>query len=370
MTVDPEAVDDLLGRIDHDVERGRLPAAQIAVAVHGELVVDRAWGCALRARLPMYSTSKVLVAAASWRLLGSGAMTETTRVAEVLPWFIGGGKEDIRVHHLLEHTAGIPRAPLGPPEWSAVETRRAAMAGWYTTSTPGTEFEYHATSASWVLAELIAELCGVSHCEAIHDLVTEPMGLPQLLGVDDTMVDVVDLVPVGAGDDAPGSRGVDVPSEITDATMLRFNQHDVRLLGVPGGGGMGSAADVAMAYQHLLDDRLGLFSPDVLREGTGVVRVALPDALRGCPANRTLGLVLAGDDGASVQRGFGTAVSPRAFGHDGAAGQVAFADPDFGLSVCFLNSALDADLMRQVRRSIAVANKAVACVAGSERDRR
>jgi CubicO group peptidase (beta-lactamase class C family) len=69
-----------------------------------------------------------------------------------------------------------------------------------------------------------------------------------------------------------------------------------------------------------------------------------------------------------MQRGFGTAVSARAFGHDGAAGQVAFADPGFGLSVCFLTSALDADLMRQIRRSIAVADKAVACVAGAEQD--
>ena len=156
---------------------------------------------------------------------------------------------------------------------------------------------------------------------------------------------------------------VDVPSEITDVTLLRFNQHDVRLLGVPGGGGMAAAADVALLYQHLLDDRLGLFDPEVLRQGTAVARVTLPDALRGCPANRTLGLVLAGDDGAAIQRGFGTSVSPRAFGHDGAAGQVAFADPAYGVSVCFLTSALDADLMRQVRRSIAVANRAVACVA-------
>ena len=103
---------------------------------------------------------------------------------------------------------------------------------------------------------------------------------------------------------------------------------------------------------------------------TAEIRVTMHDPLRGVPANRSLGLVMAGDDGKEAMRGFGAGVSPRAFGHDGAAGQVGFADPVSGLSVCFLSNAFDGDPMRSFRRAMSVAGKAVACMAspGSTED--
>ena len=49
----------------------------------------------------------------------------------------------------------------------------------------------------------------------------------------------------------------------------------------------------------------------------------------GRPARRTLGLVLAGDDG--VFRSFGHCCSAGSFGHAGAGGQIAWADPETGM---------------------------------------
>jgi CubicO group peptidase (beta-lactamase class C family) len=55
-------------------------------------------------------------------------------------------------------------------------------------------------------------------------------------------------------------------------------------------------------------------------------------------------------------RGFGRTVSPRTFGHAGAGGQLAFADPDVDVSFCYLTNGLDANVLRQGRRSASIAS--------------
>jgi CubicO group peptidase (beta-lactamase class C family) len=51
-------------------------------------------------------------------------------------------------------------------------------------------------------------------------------------------------------------------------------------------------------------------------------------------------------------------VSPRAFGHAGAGGQIAWADPATGLSFCYLTNGLDAHVVRQGRRAHALSSRA------------
>ena len=48
-----------------------------------------------------------------------------------------------------------------------------------------------------------------------------------------------------------------------------FNQPDVRAVGVPGGGGVSTAADLALFYQALLHDPLAMWKPDVLADVDG-----------------------------------------------------------------------------------------------------
>ncbi|MGI8709776.1 MAG: serine hydrolase, partial [Acidimicrobiales bacterium] len=117
------------------------------------------------------------------------------------------------------------------------------------------------------------------------------------------------------------------------------------------------AADLARLYQGFLHDPAELWSPEILAEGTQHVRMRLPD-LMGVPASRTLGLVVAGDDGNAHLRGFGRTTSPRAFGHNGAGGQLAFADPLTGLSVAYATAGMDQNVIRQQRRDTAIASLA------------
>jgi CubicO group peptidase (beta-lactamase class C family) len=73
--------------------------------------------------------------------------------------------------------------------------------------------------------------------------------------------------------------------------------------------------------------------------------------------------VIAGDDGKSNLRGMGRTVSPGAFGHNGAGGQIAFADPATGLSFAYLTNGLDQNVVREARRNTAIASRAADCAA-------
>jgi CubicO group peptidase (beta-lactamase class C family) len=91
--------------------------------------------------------------------------------------------------------------------------------------------------------------------------------------------------------------------------------------------------------------------------------MTLPD-IWGIPASRSLGLVIAGDDGFADRRGFGRTASARSFGHNGAGGQLAFADPETGLSVAYLTAGMDQHMIRQGKRDLAIASLAASVLAG------
>ena len=118
--------------------------------------------------------------------------------------------------------------------------------------------------------------------------------------------------------------------EVTTEALMSFNRPEIRAYGVPGGGGISGAADLALYYQALLHDPGGLWEPKWLAAGTREVHGDLPEPLFGVPSHRTLGLTMAGEGSTAALRGYGHTVSPRAFGHAGAGGQIAFADPDTG----------------------------------------
>ena len=99
-------------------------------------------------------------------------------------------------------------------------------------------------------------------------------------------------------------------------------------------------------------------------DAIGRVRNWLPDPM-GVPANRALGLILAGDDGRAHIRGLGRTVSARAFGHNGAGGQLAWADPASGISLGYVTDGYDRHEIRQPRRGTAISSIAGACVANS-----
>lgn len=368
-TLDREAMDALVVRARREIDSGLLPSCQLAIARHGEIVLDVTLGDATPdTRYVIFSCTKALVASAVWLLIGDDRLDPSARVAEIIPEFGSNGKETVSVEQLLTHTAGFPRAPLGPPDWYTREARLARFERWRLTFAPGSRFEYHPTSAHWVLAEVIERVSGTDYREFIRGRILEALGLTRLaLGVpEDQQSDVARLSgrgEVATPDELEAAIGVrELPvTEVTEAVLLGFNEPPNLALGVPGGGAVSTAADFALFYQALLDDPGAVWARDVRLDGISEIRNRFPDE-RGVPANRTLGLVVAGTDGKSAGRGFGHTVSAEAFGHNGAGGQIAWADPATGLSFVYLTNGLDRNVLREWRRTSGIASRAARCV--------
>lgn len=367
-TLDQQAMDSLVERARREIDSGLLPSCQLAIAHRGEVVLDVTLGDATaESRYVIFSCTKAIVASAIWLLIGDDRLDPTARVAEIIPEFAANGKDAVTVEQLLLHTSGFPRAPLGPPEWYSREARLARFARWRLTFEPGTAFEYHPTSAHWVLAEVIERVAGTDYREFIRTRIIEPLGLTRLeLGVPpDRQADIAALS--GCGEAATpdelaaaiGTRELPV-TEVTEEVLLGFNLSENLALGVPGGGAVSTAADLARFYQALLDDPGNVWSTDVRLDATSEIRNRFPNEV-GVPCNRTLGLVVAGDDGQAAMRGFGHTVSPAAFGHAGAGGQIAWADPATGLSFVYLTNGLDRNVLREWRRTAGLASRAARC---------
>lgn len=357
--LNPVALETLVGSARRQCELGGLNSCQIAVARDGQLGLFATIGGARHAsHYAIYSLGKPLLASAFWLLMAERAIDVSRPVVDFIPEFGAHGKEVVTVEQLLTHTAGFPGAVMGPPHWFTRAERVQCMAQWQLEWRPGSRCEYHPTSSFWVLAEITERVAGMDYREFIASRITGPLGIigfrlgtPPAQQRDINTVRSVGSVASQAETDAFFGESACAPENADHKLLLLMNDARVRALGVPGGGAVANAAEVALFYQALLHNPSRLWHPAVLTDAIGNIRAAHPDTYSGVPANRSLGLIIQGDDGLGGRRGMGSQhTSPACFGHHGAGGQVAWADPHSGISFCFLTDSLDANAVRVARR--------------------
>lgn len=373
--IDSEKLEAVFARARRDVDEGVLPSVQVAVARRGRLAGMRTFGRAVQGGetrpatddtlYTIFSSTKAIVAAAVWTLFEDGLLRLDERVAEIIPEFGTNGKEIVTVEQTLLHIGGFPYAPLGHPAWTTREGRLAAFARWRLNWEPGTRFEYHATSAHWVLAEIIERRTGVEYRAYLRRRILDPMGLDQLyVGLPAELNGrVADVLHVTPPEPPPGGWG-----EVTPDAILNFNKPEVRAVGIPGGGGIARAAELALFYQPLVNGGEAATGARIMRPETIAFATTVRtkdyhrDPLTDIPVNRALAVVVAGDDGNKHLRGFGHVASARAFGHGGAGGQIAWGDPQTGISVGYCtNGFVDMEAIR--RRNAEISSLAAGCAA-------
>jgi CubicO group peptidase (beta-lactamase class C family) len=234
---------------------------------------------------------------------------------------------------------------------------------WRLTWEPGSRFEYHASSAHWVLSEVIHRRTGKDFRDFIRERVTGPMGLDELfVGMPSDFDDrFAEICYVGEVIEPPGGFG-----EVTPTAILRHNELEVRRIGVPGAGAIASAGELALFYQPLLNggqtvDGVSVIKPETIEFGTTVrTDERHVDRVFKNPVNRALSVVIAGDDGNAFMRGFGRIMSSRAFGHGGAGGQIGAGDPASGISLGYCTNGF-VDWQTLGRRITALTSLAAKC---------
>lgn len=363
----PERLDRLRARCQREVDEGRIPGCQVALGFEGEIVLFEGFGdLTTEHRLHTYSAIKPTVSLTVMELAAEGLLDLEAPVASVLPTFQSNDKGNITLSQVLLHAGGFPHAPIGIPEFSDRAARLARYDRWRTSWEPGTAFEYHASAAHWVLADCITEVTGRHHADVITERVMTPAGCSRWLAIPELeQGNIADVVAVGDAPDLEALArqfGIDeLPAtEVTDEALLIFNEPDIRASGHPGGGGVASAAEIALWYQAVMHDHGGFLRPEVKRDALDVVRQNHSDWM-GVPANRSHAFTIGGDDGQALMRGYGHTTGPRTFGHGGAKGQRAWADPDSGLSLGFVTHGLDRDDLVHARRGAGVSSAAGAC---------
>jgi len=371
--IDSERLEAVFARAKRDVDQGVLPGAQVAVGRRGKIAGVRTFGAAIQGGLEapatdgtlycVFSCTKAIVAAAVWLLLEEDMLKLEERVADIIPEFGTNGKDRIAVEHVLLHTAGFPYAKYPLEDWDDRSKLLEAFAHWSLEWEPDSRYEYHPTSAHWVLSEIINRRTGVDYRDFIRQRITGPVGLDEFfLGLPPELDGrLAEVRFIGEPVEPPGGW-----RDVTPEHILEFNDPRCRRAGLPGGGGITSAAEMALFYQVLVNGGETFDGTRILKQGTieWATKVRTKDRHRepmlDIPVNRGLSIIVAGDDGNAHLRGFGRVASGRAFGHGGAGGQIGWCDPESGISVGYCTDGF-VDWMTGARRTTAISSLASSC---------
>ncbi len=376
--IDSEKLEALFQRAEREVRDGLLPSVQIAVARRGKIAGMRTFGRATHGGRAapatndtlyvVFSSTKSITSAAAWLLIQEGKLSTDERVADIVPEFGTNGKDAITVEQLFTHTAGFPYAPFVPTEWPDRTKRLDRFRRWRLNWEPGTRFEYHPTSSMWVIAEIIERRSGMEYRDFVRRRVAGPLGLSDLyVGLPPALhYRLADIVHAGAKPTPEELQTLGFPAipegEVTEDALQAFNQAPFREVGVPGGGGVMTAGDLALFYQALLaegraQDGTQVWQPEMIRSARQIRSGDFTDPWFRKRANRGLGIIIAGD-GERTYRGFGHTGSALMFGHNGAGGQLAWGDPESGISLGYCTNGFDRHPVRQARRGVAISSLA------------
>jgi len=357
----PEGLNHAYGLMEEAVASGGLMGGAIQVARGGQLLAPVVFGRrevekdgALVEADTMFlvaSITKPFVVAAVMKLVEQGVLALDDPVATIVPEFGGQGKDRVNVRHLMTHTSGLPdqlpdnlvlRKQLAPHNRFVERTCELTLS-----FVPGTRISYQSMGIA-MLGEIVERLSGRSLRDFMKEELFGPLGLEGIsLGRQASTRDRESEVMIPGG----GFQYGDSESD------YGWNSEYWRGFGAPWGGMLTTTEDLVKLMGFCLDAEGEVASARVLSSAT--LREMTTDqtsVMPGLPESEKLrqrwglGFRLNGQGS-----WFGDLASWDTFGHSGATGTVAWADPETDVvCVVFTNDPSGATPLR-ARISNAVA---------------
>lgn len=333
--------------------------ATVTLVVDGRIVVDLWGGFADAARtrpwdedtiVNVWSATKGITSLATHMLVDRGMLELDQPVAKYWPEFGQAGKQDLPVRMLLTHQAGLPAVDGPLPDGAALdwEYMTGALARQRPFWEPGTKFGYHAVTFGWLLGELIRRIDGRTLRQFVAEEIAGPLDLDFAIGCESSdfsrCADV--LYPRGlSGTRPPGSNpAFDDPNSLSmRATYVLINPpvnapiNSAEWRGAEFGAmnGTSNARAIAKFYSVLASGGsahgVSVIRPETLNQATALAFEGYDDQVALSPylIRRGLGYTL-------TESRLADGRDPSAFGHNGAGGSVAFADPKANLGFAYV----------------------------------
>jgi len=337
--------------------------AALCVYLEGEPVVD-VWGGVADAASGapwredtlsvVFSCTKGLLALLCAGLVEAGQLGYDDPVARWWPEFAAGGKQDVRLRHLLAHQAGLsaPRLPFTVDDirdWDRVVTALGAQAPIWP---PGQGHAYHTITFGWLVGEVIRRASGRPVGTLLRDVVADPLraeawiGLPVDLNdrvapmtLGRSMLQTPAAPPAGTGGEDWVTRAADLGGALPLGLVgpgEGFNDPALWAAEIPGAGGIADARALARIWSAAVCE-------------TGGVRLLSPETVATATAPQSFGAPVfdvpppwsAWGMGFQLDSEARRYLTSRGFGHDGAGGQVAFAEPGLRLGFAYLTNRME-----------------------------
>jgi CubicO group peptidase (beta-lactamase class C family) len=345
---------------------GELGAA-ISIWQDGKPVVDLYGGsCDARREKPWEADTLVLVWSAT-KGIGSACVLHVLQehrigidrtVSEFWPEFAQAGKEKITVAQLLSHQAGLCAldARVDVLDYSAVIRAIEAQKPLWP---PGTAHGYHARTFGFLLDELVRRIAGRTLSQYWREVFAQPLSLDFWIGLPAEENSRVASVYAAKSGRSPEPKNRQSGSDfyvdlVTPGTLARktfslpyglqsvsgMNTPDVRAQPVVSFGGIGSASALAKFYSMLANggklEGQTFFSEETIAWMTTVLADGM-DRVFQIPTAFSAGFMK--DPRNVADRMFGP--SANAFGHPGAGGSHAFADPENRLAFAYVMNQME-----------------------------
>lgn len=322
--------------------------ASFAVVRNGQLVVDLWGGHTDKARtrlvdrdtlMNIWSVSKGVTATCVALLVEQGKLDYEERVTRYWPEFGANGKERVTLAQLMAHQAGVPgvREAITVEDYYAHDRLAGLLAREKPFFEPGSTWGYHTLSLGTLADEVIRRVDGRTAATFFAEEIAPPLGLDIHMGVSEA-----DAARVAEMIAPPSSAPVDPSPLLNEAAAHASMANPVldaewantlpwQKAGLPAGGISANARGLARLFALLANggslDGTRLLSPATIAAATRE-RVSGIDQCIGNDRRYGAGYAL------NSHGRMGP--NPRAFGHGGWGGSMAFADPDAKLGIAFV----------------------------------